>query len=216
MAESMTRPPGHSPEQVARVVELYDSTSEPIREAGRRWYPAAELEVERLAGAAGLGLEGAAGIIAALSPRQHWTVNLAQASRLALAAARGDLEPPRVAFGANRRKAWQIAAGAEPLEVLGGPKVRSFYRALLGDREAVTVDVWAALAAEGCKRRSPEGRRYLELEASYRLAARYCDERPRELQAIIWLAVRGDKPADPKEFTIASYSGSPNREEAII
>ena len=191
-------------EQVARLTELYELTPEPIREAGRRWYPAAEAEAHSLADMAGLSWAGAAGIIAALSPRAQWVTNLAAARKLAAAAARGDLEPPAVSFTANRAKAWKIAAGAEPLTVLGGPKVRSFYRALSGDRAAVTVDVWAALAATGEKLRPPEGRRYLELASSYTAAAELAGEEPRELQAIIWLAIRGDKPADPEHFTIAA------------
>jgi hypothetical protein len=68
---------------------------------------------------------------------------------MVLAAAAGELEPVVNGTLANRAKAWRIACGEDPDAVLSGPKVRAFFANIMGDVDAVTIDVWAARAAEG-------------------------------------------------------------------
>ena len=96
----------------------------------------------------------------------------------------------------GRERAGAIAAGARPLDVLGGDKTRAFYRAITGDREAVTVDVWAARAALG-DWISLTPKRYGRISAAYKAAARRLGEDPRTVQATVWLVARGVKPSDP-------------------
>lgn len=134
----------------------------------------------------------AAGVIASLSPRCQWRTNVSWAAAVIDAAERGDTEPPAVHTRAMRALAWRIARGEAPLDVLNGPKVRAFYRNIVGDSDAVTVDVWAARAAEGVSDpRGPSGRRYALLAEAYRSAARVLDIPPRDLQAAVWVNVRG-------------------------
>jgi hypothetical protein len=72
---------------------------------------------------------------------------------------------------ANRAKAWRIACGEDPDAVLSGPKVRAFFANIMGDVDAVTMDVWAARAAEGRRNENaPVRRRYRLLAESYRRA----------------------------------------------
>lgn len=108
------------------------------------------------------------------------------------AAEAGQPEPIVAGLPANRAKAWRIANGADPALVLGGPKVRAFFANITGDHDAVTVDVWAARAAEGRDNpNGPTGGRYAAIADAYRLAAASRGVSPRECQAAIWVHVRG-------------------------
>lgn len=146
----------------------------------------------------------AAGVIAALSPRAQWAVNLRWAAEIIDAAERGESEPPSVHTRAMRGQAWRIANGADPLDVLNGPKVRAFFANITGDLDAVTVDVWATLAAEGPNVRrakyipgkgapiiAPSGGRYALIARAYRETAAIVGIPPRDLQAAIWVNIRG-------------------------
>lgn len=189
-----------SADLVPAVLAEYGRAGEAIREAGRDWYPSAEREARAIAALAprGIGPSRGAAIIAALSPRAQWVTNLRWAGQVAAAAAI-DADCPAVGLLPNRAKAWRIAHGEDPREVLGGPKVRAFWRNLAGDPEAVTVDVWAAKAVgQDPNRLTPA--RYRAIAEAYRTAAHETGEDPRDIQAIVWLSYRGVKPADPLDF----------------
>jgi hypothetical protein len=176
---------------VARILARWDRSTADDLAAGLEWYATARRSAARIAESAGLSVRTVAGIIAALSPRVHWRTNLVWAATLALASTAG-LPCPPVSFGSARDKAWRIARGADPLSVLSGPKVVRFYRNLMGDCDSVTVDVWTALAAEGRSvSRAPDRRRYLLIEESYRQAARILGRSPRDVQAAVWVQIRG-------------------------
>jgi hypothetical protein len=158
---------------------------------GLSWYDRAHREAEAMAAETGLSVRQCAGIIAALSPRVQWAENVAGAWRMARAGAAGESEPRTNGMLRNRRKAWRIAQGEDPELVLGGPKVRAFFANIMGDREAVTIDVWAARAAEGCASlHAPVRRRYLLLAESYRRVARARGMHPRDVQAAVWTVHR--------------------------
>lgn len=178
---------------VRRLLRAYDSASAADLAAGLDWYNRAEREATALAAGTRLSPAQAAGVIAALSPRVQWRPNLDGAAAIIAAAARGDSEPPIVAgLPDNRAKAWKIASGADPNVILGGPKVRAFFANITGDHDAVTVDVWAARAAEGCRDdRAPTGKRYARIADAYRAAAVKRGVSPRECQAAVWVYIRG-------------------------
>lgn len=180
------------------LLRTYREADDLMRAAGHAWYPHAYREAVRLADLAGCSVERAAGVIAALSPRAFWGLNLAWAARTLEASANGSQEAPRVSTRANRENAWRIATGASDLTALG-PKTAVFARAILGDLEAVTVDVWAKRAALGdlTADASVSDLERVEMTRAYRRAARILDVAPRDLQAVTWLAVRGLKPSDP-------------------
>ena len=160
------------------------------REA-REWYALAQTEARRLARKHRTTRARAAGTIAALSPLQTWAGNVSAADRVLAAAAAGEPEAPRVGLGANVAKAWRIAQGERPLDVLSGPKVRSFYRNIMGDLSAVTVDRWAARAC-GVPESFPRGaKNYAQCEHAYREAATTLGIAPAILQAIVWCSIRG-------------------------
>lgn len=177
---------------VDRILATFDATTADERHAGARWYGAAWLYAESLSREfprADLSAEQVAGIIAALSPRARWSTNLdwARAVVKARAQRRGC---PTVSTGANRRAAWRIARGADPLDVLMGPKVRAFYRAICGDARAVCVDIWAIRVA--CAEDfAPTPKQSGEIAAAYAVAAEARGISPRDIQAATWVHARG-------------------------
>lgn len=175
-----------------RIARAYRDASAADRAAGLEWYARADAAADDIGRRYGIDRVRAAGIIAALSPRQQWAANVRAAERVAAAAANGDDAPPKVGLGSNVAKAWRIAQGADPADVLGGPKVRAFFANITGDLRAVTVDVWAARAAYGrADAPVPAGRRYDRLAAAYRDVADRFGVAPRDLQAAVWIHVRG-------------------------
>ena len=192
---------------VRRVARLFRQTTPDQRAAGMGWYRTAWQAARAIAGDDGAAM--AAGVIAALSPRCQWSTNVAWASAV-IHAARTGQGVPRVHTTVMRDQAWRIANGEAPLDVLRGPKVRAFYANIVGDPDAVTVDVWAVRAARGDRPTVPDGRgrlryaddgtvtaaEYAAYADVYRRAARACGVTPRECQAAVWVAVRGVKPTD--------------------
>jgi hypothetical protein len=188
-----------------RILATYAEASAEDILSGIEWYGRAESAAAEIAEGTELSTRTVAGIIAALSPRNNWRTNLAWAAAVVEAYAEGATNPPNVHTRAMRAQAWRIASGEDPLDVLNGPKVRAFFANITGDHEAVTVDVWAARIAEGTwtphptKRTlrdwaaepAPQGSRYTTIARAYREAAHIIGRTPREVQAAVWVHVRG-------------------------
>lgn len=163
---------------------------------GLAWYPTAHDICLSVAATHGTTLETSVGILAALSPQLAWEQNLAMAETFI---ASGGL--PSGHFADADNKARRILRGEHPTDVLGGPKVRSFYANILRPHcpGAVTVDRHAAACLYGTTtptylRTYPK---LLERKGIYRLAsgifrtvAREYDLLPHEAQAIAWVSHR--------------------------
>lgn len=111
------------------------------------WYPLANSFCAAWAENFGLTIAQFAGIVAAVSPQLSWAKNKEQAIEVC---ARLQNDKPLIglmAYPANLAKAQRIFSGENPLDVLGGMKVRSFYRNIMLDESAVTVDRHAASIA---------------------------------------------------------------------
>lgn len=172
-----------------RIVDVYRSADPETLAAGRAWYPQARRYARELAATYGTTEHRAAGVLAALSPRCVWAHNRTQAAAVLERWSTGAETPPAVGLGLGRARAWSIAHGSRPLDVLGGPKVRAFYRNLTGDLNAVTVDVWA-MRVLGIGH-NPTPREYPAAVDAYRAAARIIGEEPATVQAVAWCVVRG-------------------------
>lgn len=175
-------------EMTRRVLSCWDAASPDDLASGLTWYDRAEAFAADLATDT-ITRDAAAGVIAALSPRCGWSVNLAGASRLCEAFATNQPIPVVAGTLSNREKAWRVlGSNSDPLEILSGPKVRAFYRNIVGDTDAVTVDVWTARAAEGptCGPRAPDGKRYRLIADAYRHAGTSVGHSPRDIQATVW------------------------------
>lgn len=180
-------------DMVARILDAYDKSSASDMAEGERWYETARITAEALSAGTLISPKNAAGVIAALSPRVRWPSNVRAAAEIISAARRDpDADPPNVAgYYANVKKAWKIATGWSAENVLGGPKVKSFYSNICGDEDSVTVDVWAARLAEGCSNKNgPAGKRYETIANAYRMAASARSVSPMIMQATTWVFIR--------------------------
>lgn len=182
---------GYPDRMTAAVIYEYERATPHDVARGTAWYDLALAEASRLDGADG---RVGAGVIAALSPLAPWGKNL---ERARLAFERGNADG--LTFGLHTRRANRILNGEAPLDVLGGPKVRSFYECILGSPTHVTIDRHAfdlivgrpttdaekkALALKGA---------YEYVADAYRTAARKVALQPRVLQAITWTSWRARK-----------------------
>lgn len=186
-------------ERAARVVKAYRNTSLAERRLGARWYPMA-LDAARAIDPN--EPERAAGVIAALSPRKRWSTNVSAAAVLVGAVDHGT-PIPSVHFKHQQAKAEEIARYGDPLNVLSGPKERAFYKAIIGDPDAVTVDTWMqrlvfnqwdphpTKSNEYAETPGLTPARYREAEQAIRAAAKILHRSPRDVQATTWIHVRG-------------------------
>jgi hypothetical protein len=140
----------------------------------------------------------AAGFVAALSPLNSWDTQLAftppsiAACLELIRAGRRPHEGIRgPGFFANRDKAARIITGENPLDVLGGDKVRAFFRNLTGDFSVVTIDRHA-VAITGYKGKGlskagvPTSRLYSRLSQAYIFAGERIGMSGPEIQAVTW------------------------------
>jgi hypothetical protein len=167
-----------------RLLEHWNASSDHEREEGERWYREARGAAVAIAEGTDVDERTAAGVIAALSPRMRWNQNIRAAQR---ACAR----EPYGALGTSKRAAARILAGEDPTTVLQGPKVRAFFGNIMGDLDAVTVDVWMLRAMGEPDGSSPTRKRYLHLADAVRTAAAVVGVAPAILQAAVWIHVRG-------------------------
>jgi hypothetical protein len=158
---------------------------------GYRWYRRARYFADNSVAAwCGGTVETGAGIIAALSPQASWEYNCEQAENLALGES--------VRNTAERLgKATAIRDGADPLDTLGGPKTRAFYRCILEPDTATRacIDrhmIRAGLDVSRADVKVWTGRAgvYEKIaDAVERIAERYNLPIP-TIQAVIWVVVR--------------------------
>jgi hypothetical protein len=173
----------------ASIRRAYAATTPADRETGRAWYPSAERIADAIAERTGTPRDRVAAAIAALSPRNPWYWNVADAAAFADAASAGaETRPTATTFNANADRAWAFVNGAADWKTTA-LKVRSFVANILGDTDAVTVDVWAIrVATDGAEHAVRNDAQYREIADAYRTVAAEVGETPRDLQAITWVA----------------------------
>lgn len=152
---------------------------------GQAWYRESRKFARQLVREHGGGLGRAAGIIAALSPQVQWSVNKRMAAQVM---EHGWPQEGCLSLSANR--AHDIWMGDRPLSVLGGPKTRAFYRAMMGDEDAAVLDTWMATAL-GWPTRGFSARQYERCAAALREAAAVTSLTTASFQAVVWTHVRG-------------------------
>lgn len=174
---------------VSRILATYFAATPSERADGLTWYERANDTARRFADTYGVTLRQSAGVIAALSPQIGWAQNLQMAESVLQGG-----EPTHYLDCST--KALRIFAEPEtdPLDILGGRKVRSFYNNIR-EPEApgpVTVDRHAlSLAVPDASDRYLERiGAYQYVAGAYRTAARSVGLLPHELQAVCWLTHR--------------------------
>ena len=176
---------------VRRILATFDSASASDLESGARWYDEAGTLAVNMASAHSLTLEQTASVIAALSPRTTWERNVLGAAAYFCG---GPDAARRVVFlSANVDKA--IVAERDGFGAFGpkAPKTRSFARNIAGDRESVTVDVWACRVANLDEDRLGRKGAYDVVADAYRAAARRRGVDPATMQATTWVVARNGR-----------------------
>jgi hypothetical protein len=169
------------------VLAAHQLTDAATRAQGAAWYLVAYDEASRMAIANGLSLRCAIGIIAALSPRARWARNISAAHALAAGL------PVTGMLRRSVTQARAILAGADPLDVLGGPKVRAFYVAILsrGTAGIAVVDAHAVRVATRGAYDAVAPCRYADVATAYAIVADTLQLPVHTVQATTWIAVRG-------------------------
>jgi hypothetical protein len=178
-------------EMVGRLISLLESADDSAWQEGTYWYASAHSAAVSMAEQYSVTVECAAGVIAALSPRLAWRLNLEYAHRIFRT---GDAP----VLLSNKRKALRIAAGEHPGDVLSGAKVRSFYACIVSPlADTVCIDRHAIDAALGFKG-DDTTRKVLDRKGAYEhivdvytSVADYFGIAPAQCQAIAWVAWRG-------------------------
>lgn len=176
---------------VDNILAVWDRATPAVREAGATWYGEAREAALTLAAQSGRSLDCAAAVIAHMSPRTTWARNVAGAAAVLLTG-----EAPGC-IGANVARALAAVESDDPLSTINGPKTRAFAANILGDTDAVTVDVWALRIATGThtadeKILSRKGG-YATVAAAYREAAALVGVSPATMQAATWIVARNGR-----------------------
>jgi hypothetical protein len=176
---------------------------------GKAWYSTANAIAEQLAESYNVRKSCAIGVIAALSPRNKWSRNVADAEAIINAYIDGGSDQAALTkvctFGANKAKAIKIleldseSAGNgvhfdEVLAILSGPKLREFASCIHGlDDVCIDGHAWCIhqggrvslkdVPAIGVKLRR-------EIKNDYRQAAADLGVTGYEVQAVTWVAWR--------------------------
>jgi hypothetical protein len=187
----------------SHILAVYNLANVADRANGEAWYPVASSIAQTLADSYGVSYIQAVGVIAALSPRNKWERNIADAESLIKVYT---VDPESAAdvkvctFGSNKQKALKILADSNidadgMLAILSGPKLREFASCIMGNPEEVCIDghaysIWlgdrvtlANVPSIGVKLRR-------QIRADYVNAARELGISAPEVQAVTWCAWR--------------------------
>ncbi len=179
---------------VAQLETLVDRLTHDQWADGMEWYQLANRLSHKWALEHGLRFDFVAGIIAALSPRIQWEVNLADAKSILT----DGEQASTAAFGPNVVKALWILDGTSPESELGGRKVRSFFHNISDPYGSldVTLDSWMA-GLLGHNRHFLERKgTYDAISKAFRIVAeRHCIL-PHQLQAALWIGANGKNNTD--------------------
>lgn len=182
------------------ILAVFFSANAAERLKGEQWYADALRFCFEVSQATGLSVSTVAGVVAALSPNNKWTRNQQDAESICKAFSAGTVDDAAAvkvaAFHANKHKALQILTGSDPLDVLGGLKVRAFYNCILGN-PAVCVDghayaIWLGSYIPTTKTPKLSPKLYGSITAAYSQAAQTINSvtgssySAAQVQAITW------------------------------
>lgn len=168
---------------MSNAITYYRAADTAAVRNGQDWYPSTRAWCVAIAERYGVAIDTAAAIVAVLSQRKRWRENKLETVR----ALRG--ATPRT-LGQVQRKVYRLLQGEHPERVVTGDKIRSFYHAIMGDADAVVLDVWMMRVYKvSSGRLTPK--QYGILADKLRAEARAVGVTATEYQATIWVAVRG-------------------------
>lgn len=197
---------------VSNILTVWQACTAQDVENGAQWYGEAGAVVADMSAVTGHSRVRCAVVIAHLSPRTTWARNISAAWAVLTAGIKGEDQwiagRAAGAMGGNLTRAIDALTAFDnddALATLKGPKTRAFALNILGDRDAVTVDVWAVRIAL-----SPDWRRgmvddaekslsragvYAAIAEAYRVAAWSAGVDPTTMQASTWVRARNGRAA---------------------
>jgi hypothetical protein len=179
---------------VARIMRAWNESDDTARTAGAQWYRTARIHADTLAESSGLDVDVTAAVISHLSPRTKWARNVAYAYAVVATGTR-----PNGCKRDNFARAMVALESDTPSDTFGpdAHKTRAFCANILGDTEAVTVDVWAYRLAIGTDENLDNNMKrvgvYAAIAHCYRLAAKRAGVAPAVMQATTWITARNGR-----------------------
>lgn len=186
------------------ILGVYHLANAADRADGGNWYNAAYRVCDDIASQYGVHVNTVAGVVAALSPRNRWGRNIADAENMVKLYTAGGEDAANsckvCTFASGKRKALQILAEniTEPdaiRAILNGPKLQEFFTCIVDDRPDVCIDghAYAIWIGERITLADvpPIGKKLREtIKAAYIEAADILGVAPSTLQAITWVTWR--------------------------
>lgn len=176
---------------VGNVLGYYEQATAKNIEDGLNWYPKAYNICEEIANFYSRPVEEVANVVAIMSPRNRWRVNIDYAIRI-YDNAKLRRKPLNLGVAFATPKAHDLIYRG--VNRISGPKVISFRNCILGSKSDVCVDTWALRVVYN----EPEFKKTFKLgtykaaQSVYRAAAEMLPVTPVQLQAITWCVIRGD------------------------
>jgi len=188
--------------EVTNILVAYHSATRSQVRRGNAWYSNVKHYCTTIANTYGVSTAQVAGVVSAFSPMFAWDTynkatdtkkmpNLVQAVKaLDMYFKIGRVQG--LHFKRQEDKAWRILEGERPTGVLTGPKVRSFYRCIMGYGDAVVVDRWAWRVArpDVPYRSGYQAVTLAPIQEAYCIAGDLAHKPAHMMQAITWLAIR--------------------------
>jgi DNA-binding NtrC family response regulator len=184
------------------ILAVFFTASQAEIQEGAEWYNTANRTAKTIAETYGVSISRVAGIIAALSPNNRWHKNVRDAENLIkLWSVGADYQELKVStYNANKRKAIAILLGNDPLEELGGFKVRAFYGCIMG-HDDVCIDghafsIWSGQRVATSKTPTISAKLYNNIASDYQKATVIINEvvgknyTAAQVQAITWVTWR--------------------------
>lgn len=180
---------GLNVEQVTkRISRTFGKATEADILAGKVWYDEARAIVRQLSAVSVYTDDQVAAAMSQLSPKLRWKQNVDSIKMLVI-----DGELPAYVMTGPANRARKALVAADPFSTFGAKakKTQSFARNIIGDDNAVTVDVWAARVAGISEDQLKLVGVYEAVAHCYRLAAKRAGVSPAQMQAVTWIVVRG-------------------------
>lgn len=173
--------------------EIFASADNEEMRQGLAWYETAHRQALTLSEITGKPVETCAGVIAVLSPRVEWNLNVRAAKAILMHGSRARHVP---GYGANRRKAFAVLKG--DYEVIRGPKVGEFWKSILNPTHSEPVIDSQMIAAYWNGKIDKEGITWVagnkgkleEIKQSVKEIASEHGLNVGQVQAIIWLTFK--------------------------
>lgn len=176
-------------EMTAQILAYYNLATKREIADGKLWYANAYNTCKQLSELYDVPLFTVVGILAALSPRNKWERNVQDTEAVLVHGENATV----ATFTRNKVKAVRILNGEQPLDVLSGNKVRSFFTCIISNDD-VCIDSHAYAVACGYGEHVTPKRigdkQYFEIQVAYCKAASTLGLYGNQLQAITWLAYK--------------------------